>query len=193
MIGELFMRKLESSLVELIDKIAELARTSIMDGEKDNNLLFSKVQQKGVDLFAMKDDEFDGVSMWNKEEHKPEIYLDMNQSEERRLFTLAHELGHLFLDLGWSPFQSLAGEEPKEKVISINYNRDKDKKDDTLDFSERAANEFAGAFLMPKTDVEDVISETMNADEKVSEVSRRFNVTKRAARNRLIVLGEINE
>ena len=99
----------------------------------------------------------------------------------------------LFLDLGWSPFQSLAGEEPKEKVISINYNRDKDKKDDTLDFSERAANEFAGAFLMPKTDVEDVISETMNADEKVSEVSRCFNVTKRAARNRLIVLGEINE
>lgn len=106
---------------------------------------------------------------------------------------LAHELGHLFLDLGWSPFQKLAGEEPKEKVISINYNRDKDKKDDTMEFSERAANEFAGAFLMPKTDVEDVISETMGEDEKVSEVSRRFNVTKKAARNRLIVLGEIDE
>ena len=186
------MQKLDSDLVQLIDKIAELARTSIMDGEKNNKLLFEKVQRKGVDLFGMTDDEFDGVSMWNKESRKPEIYLDMKQSEERRLFTLAHELGHLFLDLGWSPFQKLAGEEPKEKVISINYNRDKDKKDDTLDFSERAANEFAGAFLMPKIDVEDVISETMTADEKVSEVSRGFAVTKRAARNRLIVLGEID-
>lgn len=187
------MQKLDSNLVQLIDKIAGLARTSIMDGEKDNNLLFSKVQQKGVDLFAMKDDEFDGVSMWNKEEHKPEIYLDAKQSEQRKLFTLAHELGHLFLDLGWSPFQKLAGEEPKEKVISINYNRDKDKKDDTTEFSERAADEFAGAFLMPKSDVEDVISETMSDSEKVAQVSRIFNVTKRAARNRLIVLEEIDE
>lgn len=187
------MQKLDNELNQLIDKIAGLARTSIMDGEKDNNLLFSKVQKKGVGLFIMEDDEFDGVSMWNKEEHKPEIYLDVKQSEQRKLFTLAHELGHLFLDLGWSPFQKLAGEEPEGKVISINYNRDKDKKDDTMEFSERAANEFAGAFLMPKTDVEDVISETMGEDEKVSEVSRRFNVTKKAARNRLIVLGEIDE
>lgn len=193
MIGEWPMKKLEKPFVELIDKIADLARTSIMDGEKDNKLLFSKVQQKGVELFGMNDEEFDGVSMWNKDTQRPEIYLDMKQSEERRLFTLAHELGHLFLDLGWSPFEKLVGEEPEERVISINYNRDKDKKNDTTDFSERAANEFAGAFLMPKLDVEDVISETMSDSEKVAEVSRIFNVTKRAARNRLIVLEEIDE
>lgn len=40
------MQKLDSNLVQLIDKIAGLARTSIMDGEKDNNLLFSKVQKR---------------------------------------------------------------------------------------------------------------------------------------------------
>lgn len=187
------MKKLDEPVIELIDKIADLARTSIMNGEKDNKLLFSKVQQKGVKLFGMSDEEFDGVSMWNKDTHQPEIYLDMKQSEERRLFTLAHELGHLFLDLGWSPFEKLIGEEPEERVISINYNRDKDKKNDTMDFSERAANEFAGAFLMPKEDVEDIISETMDTDEKVKEVSRTFNVTLRAARNRLVVLGVINE
>lgn len=40
------MQKLGNELNQLIDKIAGLARTSIMDGEKDNNLLFSKVQKK---------------------------------------------------------------------------------------------------------------------------------------------------
>lgn len=184
------MRMLEPEVIELVDKVAEIARSLIMGNEKDNLLLFDKVQKSGIELYGMIDKDYDGISMWNKETHRPQIYLDVNQSKNRQLFTLAHEIGHLFIDLGWNPSSRLENE-PKETVLSVNF-RDKDKQLDTVDNSERIANQFAGAFLMPKESVEDVISSEMSDDEKKREVSTVFKVTQKAAKNRLIVLGELS-
>nr|WP_205397466.1 ImmA/IrrE family metallo-endopeptidase [Streptococcus lutetiensis] len=185
------MRMLEPEVIELVDKVAEIARSLIMGNEKDNLLLFDKVQKSGIELYGMVDKDYDGVSMWNRETHKPQIYLDVNQSKNRQLFTLAHEIGHLFIDLGWNPSSKLKNE-PTETVLSVNF-RDKDKQSDTVDSSERIANQFAGAFLMPKESVEDVISSEMSDEEKKREVSAVFKVTKKAAKNRLLVLGELSD
>lgn len=185
------MRMLEPEIIETVDKIAEIARSFIMGNEKDNLLLFDKVQKSGIELYGMIDKDYDGISMWNKETHKPQIYLDVNQSQNRQLFTLAHELGHLFIDLGWNPSSKLKNE-PKETVLSVNF-RDKDKQSDTMENSERIANQFAGAFLMPKESVEDVISSEMSDEEKKREVSTVFKVTQKAAKNRLLVLGELSD
>ena len=184
------MKRLDARLCEVIDKIAKIARESIMGKETDNLALFDKVQDKGIELYVMKNDKYDGVSMWNKKTHKPQIYLDVDQNQNRQLFTLAHELGHLFIDLGWYPNSRLE-EEPKETVLSVNY-RDKDKERDTEDDKERIANQFAGAFLMPQSEVEKIISSEMTDEEKKQEISRKFKVTLKAAENRLLVLGVLN-
>lgn len=180
---------LEPEIIETVDKIAAIARSFIMENEKDNSALFDKVQRCGIELYGMTDNDYDGVSMWNKETHKPQIYLDINQNKNRQLFTLAHEIGHLFIDLGWNPKSGL-DKEPEETVLSVNF-RDKDKQSETTDFSERVANQFAGSFLMPKDFVEEVISSGMTSEEKIREVSSVFRVTKKAAKNRLYVLGEV--
>lgn len=185
------MQNLEDAkLIQSINKLTELARQSIMENSRNNNKLFDKVQEKGIELFGMSDKDYDGVTMWNKETKKPQIYLDVeHQNKECQLFTLTHELGHLFLDFNWTPYGFIK-DEPNQKVLSIKF-RDKNKIDDAMKFSEKIANEFAGAFLMPKYDVEDVISANMSDNEKISQVSTACKVTKNAAKNRLIVLNEI--
>ena len=62
-----------------------------------------------------------------------------------------------------------------------------------MENSERIANQFAGAFLMPKESVEDIISSEMSDEEKKREVSAVFKVTQKAAKNRLLVLGELSD
>lgn len=82
--------------------------------------------------------------------------------------------------------------EGDEKILSVSFG-DKDKSKDTESVSERLANEFAGAFLMPKDMVEKAISGKPDLSSKLDSVIKCFGVTDRAAVNRLIMLGVINE
>lgn len=183
------MIKLDEPLVQLIDKFASFARKEILGNDSKNNRLFDKVQENGVKLFGMRDDKFDGMCLWNSDNKQPEIYLNVDQSKDRRLFTLAHELGHLFIDYGWAPNKNSI--DSTEKVLSVSF-RDKDKAQDTENLNERIANEFAGAFLMPKDLVEKVISGQEDPQVKIDKVVKYFGVTDKAALNRLIMLGVVN-
>lgn len=185
------MCKLEDKeLVHLVDEFAYVARKAILGDDPKNGRLFDKVQECGVKLFGIRDDKFDGMCLWNESEKQPEIYLNVDQPKDRRLFTLAHELGHLFLDYGWAPGRTKI--EGDGKILSVSF-RDKDKSKDTESVNERLANEFAGAFLMPKELVEKVISGKPDLGAKLDSVIRYFGVTDRAAVNRLIMMGVINE
>ncbi len=185
------MRKLENKeLVRLVDEFAVMARRAILGDDPENGRLFDKVQESGVRLFGIRDDKFDGMCLWNENVKKPEIYLNVDQPKERRLFTLAHELGHLFLDYGWAPGKSEI--ERDGKILSVSF-RDKDKLKDTENINERLANEFAGAFLMPRDLVDKVIRNKPDLNAKLDGVTKYFGVTDRAAVNRLIMLGVINE
>lgn len=185
------MRKLEDKeLVRLVDEYAFVARKAILGDDPKNGKLFDKVQECGVRLFGIRNDKFDGMCLWNTREKQPEIYLNVDQPKDRQLFALAHELGHLFLDYGWAPGKKKI--EGDEKILSVSF-RDKDKSKDTESVSERLANEFAGAFLMPKDMVEKAISGKPDLSSKLDSVIKCFGVTDRAAVNRLIMLGVINE
>ena len=185
------MRKLEDKeLVHLIDEFAAVARKAILGDSMQNKSLFDKVQEKGINLFGFRDDKFDGMCFWNQKTKQPEIYLNVDQPKDRQLFTLAHELGHLFLDYGWAPGKSKI--DGNKKILSVSF-RDKDKSKDTESVNERMANEFAGAFLMPKKMVESVISDQPDLNAKLDSIVKYFGVTDRAAVNRLIMLGVINE
>lgn len=185
------MHKLEDEeLVQLIDEFAAVARKKILGDDSKNGKLFDKVQDNGIKLYGMHDDQFDGMCLWNPQKKQPEIYLNVDQPKDRRLFTLAHELGHLFLNYGWTPEKNEI--EGTEKILSVSF-RDKDKSKDTENFNERIANEFAGAFLMPRDIVQKVISNQPDLNTKLDSVIKHFGVTDRAAVNRLIMLGVINE
>jgi len=185
------MRKLEDKeLVHLIDEFAAEARKAILGDDSRNENLFDKVQDSGIKLFGIRDDKFDGMCFWNQKTKQPEIYLNVDQPKDRRLFTLAHELGHLFLNYGWAPGKSKI--DGNKKILSVSF-RDKDKAKDTESVNERMANEFAGAFLMPRDLVEKVILNQTDLNDKLDSIVRHFGVTDRAAINRLIMLGVINE
>ena len=170
------MEKLAPELIEPIDKMASIIRKEIMGHNINNANLFEMVQKSGVELFGMVDEEYDGVSMLNPKTKKPQIYLDINQSEQRRLFTLAHELGHLVIDYNWLPGKEIELISEKE-VLSVNF-RYKDRIEDTKEISEQIANEFAAAFLMPTTLVKPIISGAVEDNEKIKIVTEGGEIRK---------------
>ena len=96
------------------------------------------------------------------------------QTEERRNFTIAHELGHLFLHMG---FQTNAS---KWSMQDGNpYYRSGNSE------SEYQSNEFAAAFLMPQSIYKKVMDENTNGNlVNTYEIARFFHVSVDAAANR---------
>ena len=96
------------------------------------------------------------------------IYLSKATSIKRDVFTIAHELGHYFL-------HSRLGE------VKINANRS-----DDIDETEKEANSFAAAFLMPEDSVKKLYAEK---DGNISALADAFNVSLSAMNWRCINLG----
>ena len=101
------------------------------------------------------------------------IVVNAHHSPRRKRFTIAHELGHYFLNN--RPKQCYA-----HRDIAGAYNSE-----------ERDANQFASALLMPKDQVLECIQNhsLVGFDELVEFVSNLFNVSEDAARVRLSKLG----
>lgn len=106
------------------------------------------------------------------------ISVSPNQNEHRKRFTVAHELGHLFLHMGF----------PEEKTENVEMYR--------IGASEQEyqANEFAACLLMPEKEfIEVVMSNTDNssAEVNINAVAQYFNVSETSAINRGRWLGII--
>ena len=102
------------------------------------------------------------------------IEISPGQSMERRNFTIAHELGHLFLHMGFD-----TDEDRWNSQQSIVYYRT-----GCTDL-EYQSNEFAAALLMPKKQFIDVLY--ANSEENIvniGAVASYFNVSVDAASNR---------
>lgn len=101
-----------------------------------------------------------------KDKKNPTIYINSENSITRRRFTLAHELGHLFLHNG-----------KKLRIDNLNYSGDDSK---TIS-EETEANYFAASLLMPKDDLLDKIDEGYT----IQEIAEYFGVSEAAVRNRI--------
>lgn len=109
------------------------------------------------------------------------IFVSPYQSEERRKFTIAHELGHLFLHMGYKINQSLW-----DSQKSTTYYRAGDSK------VEYQANEFAAALLMPKDKYKEIMDKNTDFTTNTvntSEIAKYFGVSISAASNRGKFLG----
>ena len=99
------------------------------------------------------------------------ITVPMNQSINRKNFTVAHELGHLFLHMGYMTNQEL-WQKANNKVFNRSGNSE----------SEIQANEFAAAFLMPRQEYKEIMD--MNSEGNtvfIGKVADYFKVSIDAA------------
>lgn len=107
------------------------------------------------------------------------IYVSPFQSAERRKFTIAHELGHLFLHMGY-------------KINSDLWNNQKNatyyRTGDSI--MEYQANEFAAALLMPKKAYKEIMDQyTIGNKVETDKIASYFGVSISAASNRGKFLG----
>jgi Zn-dependent peptidase ImmA (M78 family) len=134
------------------------------------------LDERGILVFALEigRDDVRGFSAWDN--HAPLIVYNLTGvTPAARLFTIAHELGHLITRL------DSACVEPREgELLGADV--------------ERWCEQFGSAFLMPRNAVANFATErqiaTGSADlDDVRATSRRFRVSARAAALRLINLG----
>lgn len=104
------------------------------------------------------------------------IFLSTVTTPERNRFTIAHELGHLFLH-----FPKIKKETPGASMVATRY---VDPKDSQQQRAEWEANWFAAAFLMPEAD----FKKQYNTPDKAS-VARHFGVSQNAVSVRAETLG----
>lgn len=124
------------------------------------------------------DDWCDGTIMKNGD-NSFQIVVSPFQNAQRKKFTIAHELGHLFLHMGFR-----TNKEIWEKQDSTIY-----KRFGTTE-QEYQANEFAASLLMPKDIYKRIIDEySINNRVDITRVSDYFKVSVAAATNRGMFLG----
>lgn len=101
------------------------------------------------------------------------------QTEERRKFTIAHELGHLFLHMGYQINEELWRQPESETYYRLG---------DSL--KEYQANEFAAALLMPKSEYKKIMDQyTRGTIVETGKIADYFKVSVSAASNRGKFLG----
>lgn len=103
-----------------------------------------------------------------------------NPIEERRRFTMAHELGHFMLHI--APLSSWDNKTFEDDEIGFN-------RDDKWDYKEMEANNFAAQLLMPKEAFSTLLFDGEKPEERVDRLSKEFHVSKIAMKYRLESLG----
>ncbi len=105
------------------------------------------------------------------------INLNPNRHINRDRFTLAHELGHLFLHMGFIV--------DKEKWDSISTDDIIFFRDNNYSIKEYEANEFAASFLMPKDEFIEIAEENLTGNNyNLNSISEYFRVSVQATENR---------
>lgn len=128
--------------------------------------LESSIENFGVKVYYSDMSTFDdpdsisGYSKVNKQ-GKPEIIVNGNQSEYRRRFTMAHELGHIIMHWQWlnGPNQTL-----NERFEEVLFRKNSYSPEENT-IRERQANEFAAELLAPMQIVQNEIGKELNLNE----------------------------
>ena len=152
----------KNSILNLVSKIAyEQRRNANIENIIPENY-YEVIQNLGIHVIVrdFKNDDYFGASSYSKELGS---YIIINNSinipEERKIFSLIHEYGHLL-------FHS---EQYSSHAYNAFYPSVKS------DFNEKIANHFAGSFLMPKNLVDNFIGEKKCVDPM--EMKKYFKVS----------------
>lgn len=164
-------RKFINSLSEDIIELYNIP-IPIYDIEAVVNDIGGKINNRN-----MNENDSDGFII--KEGNTFVISIDPLQDEKRNRFTIAHELGHLFLHMGYKINDQLWAEQDESPY----YRNGSSEK-------EYQANEFAAALLMPKDKYKEVMDKYSNGSKvSTSKIAEYFHVSIDAASNRGKFLG----
>ena len=160
-------------IVELIRKIAPplALENVIVDIEE-------AVESIGIDVrySDMTHLDIEGVSGYVfSKEGKPIIVVNGEDVEKRRRFTIAHELGHVFLHWDWLPNEKL-----KDDLVEISFRNGRYSKEQLE--REEEANKFAAEFLAPRKNVRESLKKyqeegMFNKTEQIYKLSKEYNVS----------------
>jgi Zn-dependent peptidase ImmA (M78 family)/transcriptional regulator with XRE-family HTH domain len=141
-------------------------------GERPIGNMVGLLETHGVRVFSLSENtaSVDAFSFWRDE--KPFVFLNNFKTAERSILDAAHELGHLVMHRHAGP------------------NPDRVENDDRA--TEREANAFASAFLMPEADVRSRMPRFIDAD-AVIRLKVRWRVSAMAMAYRLHSLRIISE
>lgn len=106
-----------------------------------------------------------------------EISISASKPESRMKFSIAHEIAHLFLHMGFMVDDDLWKKNVEYKdSVKFRYGYTEE---------ELEANEFAGAFLMPEDKFREVASQNYDNDKyDLKKIADYFGVSSEAAKNR---------
>lgn len=135
-------------------------------GENPIGSMIGLLESKGVRVFSLAEDTVavDAFSFWKAD--KPYIFLNTQKTAERGRFDAAHELAHLVLHKHSGPSGSRN--------------------------SEREADQFAAAFLMPSNDLRSRITGRLTAD-SIIKWKKRWRVSAMALSYQLHKLGRLSD
>lgn len=103
-----------------------------------------------------------------------EIWVDPFRSKKRRKFAIAHELGHLFIHMGYRINDEIWNEQDERPYYRYGNTE-----------MEYQANEFAGALLMPRQQYYEVMNRfTKGNIVDTAKIAEHFHVSVDAASNR---------
>ena len=111
------------------------------------------------------------------------IVIQRNQYPQQKTFAIAHELGHLFLHMGFRTNRELWDSQDNRIYRRFGISE-----------QEYQANEFAVSLLMPKDRYKKIVSEyAANGTVDMARVANYFNVSIAAAANRGLSLGILHD
>lgn len=172
-------------------KNPELAARKLLNSmgiEKPPVNLEPIAKRLGIEL--LKDDlgdELSGVLI--KEGEKLVIFVNAGHHENRRRFTIAHEIGHHVLG---HPGEMFVDKTLRQKAIVV---RRDGRSSEGTDIDEIQANRFAAELLMPKQLVESEVSKRLSKrnlptpEDLVANLGEQFKVSRQAMEIRLVNLG----
>jgi Zn-dependent peptidase ImmA (M78 family)/DNA-binding XRE family transcriptional regulator len=139
-------------------------------GDKPIANMIHLLEAKGIRVFSLAENtkEVDAFSLWRDD--VPYVFLNRFKSSERSRYDAAHELAHLCLH--------------KHGGASTEYIGDN---------LEKEANAFAGAFIMPETDVRAICNRPLYSVNDLVEYKKRWRVSVAALNYRLREMGMISE
>lgn len=164
------MAKLSAQDQDRIDAIIEDIKLRTGFTYPGGNVL-DLAKMEGIEVYQTDLSEFEpglsGALRYDDEERKtnPRIYLNSGMLPDRKLFTLAHELGHHFLHRG-----------QKLRLDDLDYSEETK---DVLEESE--ANYFAASLLVPKYELLKLVP----VMEDAKAIAEYFKVSPAVIENRL--------
>lgn len=176
-------RDVKMAIQEYAENVVRVFAKGVPVGQNINefvNVLGGTIQEKNLGIWA------DGKLGMAPEECDRKFIITVSpmQSQERKNFTIAHEIGHLFLHTNY--VDSLMNN--NVRLIFPDFYREGDSE------KEYQANEFAANILMPRDIYLEKVRENIvnNNDVNIRNVSGYFGVSVDAAINRGKWLGVLS-